>query len=110
MRMAKGNTDMVQPPPALALQVAIIEDSTNALDARVVVDVPRLCHADYRMYQYVAVDVLRRALNELNVRPVHRIACLEGHDGRARLPAHLAVVLANGLRRMAHRRVVVMRR
>ena len=51
-----------------------------AADARVVVDVARLGHADDRVDEQVRAFFLRGAERELVVRAVHRVAGLEGDD------------------------------
>ena len=66
-----------------------------ATDAREVVDVAGLRHADDGMDQQVRLDVLRRAERELLVRAVHRIAGLERDDTA---PAELLKAIAKLLR------------
>ena len=46
------------------------------------VDVAGLGHADHRMEQQVGLGELRRALGQLLVRAMHRVAGLEGDDAR----------------------------
>ena len=71
-----------------------------AADARVVVDVARLGHADDRVDEQVRAFFLRGAERELVVCAVHRVAGLEGDDLR---PAALAELFAEFLRRVAER-------
>ena len=78
-----------------------------AADARVVVDVARLGHADDRVHEQVGFFFLGGAERELVVGAVHRVAGLEGDDLS---PAALGELFAQLGRRVAERFVVVVQR
>ena len=78
-----------------------------ATDAREVVDVAGLRHADDGMDQQARFDILRRAERELLVRAVHRIAGLERHDPA---PAELLKAIAKLLRSITQVLEIVMNR
>ena len=77
-----------------------------AANARVVVDVAGLRHADHGMNQEVGFDLLRRAQRQLLMRPVHRVARLERHDAH---PPQLGELGPQLLRRVPQQPVVVVR-
>ena len=63
-----------------------MQEGLIATHACVMVDVPRLGHADHRMDQQVGLDLLGRSRRQLLVRAVHRVTGLERHYFR---PAQL---------------------
>ena len=85
----------------------VVHDRLVAADARVVVDVARLGHADDRVHEQVGLFFLGRAERELVVGAVHRVAGLEGDDLP---PAALGELFAELGRRVAERAVVVVQR
>ncbi len=86
-----------------------LEDVLVAADPGEMVDVPRLGGADHRVDQQVGLGHLRRAVGQLLVRPVHRIAGLEGDDPRPspllEQPAQVGRVVAVVLEVVLHGRV-----
>ena len=63
--------------------VVVVDQRPVAADAREVVDVAGLGHADDRVDQEAAADLLGGALGQLLVGPVQRVAGLEGDDLRS---------------------------
>ena len=60
--------------------VVVVDQCPIAADAGVMVDVARLGHADDRVDQQAAADLLGRPLGQLFVGPVQRVPGLEGDD------------------------------
>ena len=60
--------------------VVVVDQRPVAADAGEVVDVARLGHADDRVDQQAAADLLGGSLGQLLVGPVQRVAGLEGDD------------------------------
>ena len=87
--------------------VVVVDQGPVAADAGVMVDVARLGHADDRVDQQAAADLLGRPLGQLFVGPVQRVAGLEGDDPA---PAQRLKVLAQLGRRPAELDEVVVRR
>ena len=87
--------------------VVVVDQGAIATHARVVVHVARLGHADDRVDQEAAADLLGGALGQLLVRPVQGVAGLEGDD---LAPAQRLEVLAELGRGAADLDEVVMRR
>ena len=78
-----------------------------AADARVVIEVSRLRHADDRVDQQVRLQFAGRPQGQLEVRPMHRVAGLEGDR---RLPSELREPSPQLLGRLAQSREVVVPR
>ena len=87
--------------------VVVVDQGPVAADAGVVVDVAGLGHADDRVDQEAAADLLGRPLGQLFVGPVQGVAGLEGDDPA---PAQRLEVLAQLGRRPAQLDEVVVRR
>ena len=87
--------------------VVVVDQGPVAADAGEVVDVAGLGHADDRVDQQPAADLLGRALGQLLVGAVQRVAGLEGDDLR---PAERLEVLAQLGRGPAQLDEVVVRR
>ncbi len=67
--------------------VVVVNQGAVAADAREVIDVAGLGHADDRVDQQAAADLLGRALGQFLVGAVQRVAGLEGDDrGSSRGP------------------------
>ena len=75
MRIARGSERELGGSGRIVAQEQLV-----AADARVVIDVARLGHADDRMDEQVGFFLLRGAERELVVCAVHRVAGLEGDD------------------------------